>query len=98
MDELIEKAPKEVQEMMTFVDDVNKQRTALSKGTFPGSVVKDISKLDDFLKVSFKQVLDAYNAHPYVVAAQQRAKEAREAAAEQARLDAALAIGSDKNS
>lgn len=102
MDELIEKAPKEIQEMQTFLNDINQQRTALSKGTFPGSVVAAIAKLDDFLKVSFKQVLEAHNAHPYIVEAQKKAKEEREALAaaaeEQARLDAALSVGSDQNS
>ena len=83
MDTPVNQVPQEVLDLQTFLNDVNKQRSALLKGTFPGNAVADIAKLETFLQVSYKQVLNQLEKHPFVVEARQKAEQAAAALAEQ---------------
>lgn len=84
MDTPANQVPKEVTELQTFLNDINRQRSALLKGTFPGNAVADIAKLETFLQVSYKQVLNQLEEHPFVVAGRKKLEEAAAQAAKDA--------------
>ena len=71
------KIPEDVQQLQTFLQDVVKQRNALQSGTFSGKVAQDIAKLDDFLRVSYQQVFNQYNNHPFIVEMKKKQEEAQ---------------------
>lgn len=75
-DQQLTDIPQEVKELQAALGDFAAFRTILRAAMIPGNMSEPMTKFQKFIEDGYKQLLDKFNEHPYVIQARKDAEEA----------------------